>query len=741
MNLNSSSPGSSFAARIKREPSCSNDDTSKNSQESTNDDNLGRRSDDRHEATQNLFNEDGNEFIIEFECKTEFVGNDLIKKEPPVAMQKESSKNRNRKSMIDRERRSKNKLVTTQNLFDKEVSINFACKTETESNPNHILTKKVRDRPNHSLRKGQIEINVGTRNGKSNTNFDDVLNKINKKIKNPKRKSVDVRMTQVAKKSLKPNTKKAVKKRNNYSCNSCEKTFTTNEGLKAHVNSKHKGVTYVCFVCGKGITSHYHLEAHKQSVNVGKRTRACDSCDKKFATRTYPMRHVRSVHNGVEHACNVCGKKYKFKKNLKLHIDSMHRKNEHVCDICGKKFLQKHSLKIHVNAVHKRVRHACDVCGKKYKYKGSLKVHKDFEHKKIARVCDFCKKEFSQKSLLINHINAEHNGVKHACSECGKKYKFKSNLKIHIDSMHRKIEHACDICGKKYTSKSMLGHHKDSKHRKFTYTCDICGKEFKWKTSIIKHIKAAHAGITRNSQKQTSKCKGKLKVHKDSSVHDGVTQSSCGICGKTFARKAQLRIHIKAAHNCVKPAPKIRKSNRKKSNDAARNGIPDKRDLRAKQFTSRDTRKNRIDAIRKAVGHSCDVCGKKFGQQSSLRIHLDSVHNNVRPCDICGEKFRWKATLKRHIKTMHKGHTCGTCGKTFKLRIQRLIHNRNEHDTTARKSFLSKSNPKSHVDTAITGVVAHSCDVCGKKFAGEKSVKIHAGRMHKGIKSQKKNIQ
>ena len=47
----------------------------------------------------------------------------------------------------------------------------------------------------------------------------------------------------------------------------------------------------------------------------------------------------------------------------------------------------------------------------------------------------------------------------------------------------------------------------------------------------------------------------------------------------------------------------------------------------------------------------CEICGNSFANKSSLKLHIDSVHEGKKPfsCDICETSFSRKQHLKGHI--------------------------------------------------------------------------------------------
>ena len=120
------------------------------------------------------------------------------------------------------------------------------------------------------------------------------------------------------------------------------------------------------------------------------------------------------------------------------------------------------------------------------------------------------------------------------------------------------------------------------------------------------------------------------------SVHEKLKAYKCECCGKEFSQKNTLNTHLKIVH------------------------------------------KNEKD-------HKCDVCEKHFSQRE-LKKHLKIVHfleklNNYR-CMSCEKKFGDNTSLKRHVKTVHENqrqHDCNFCGKFFGIKSGLIMHVRRIH--------------------------------------------------------------
>ncbi|XP_070708316.1 zinc finger protein 502-like [Pempheris klunzingeri] len=174
-------------------------------------------------------------------------------------------------------------------------------------------------------------------------------------------------------------------------------------------------------------------------------------------------------------------------------------------------------------------------------------------------------------------------------------------------------------------------------------------------------------------------------------VHTGVEQFGCDVCGKQFKRQGVLKKHIRI-HTGEKPF-----------------GC----DVCGKQFAEQGVLKRhmRIHTGEKPFG--CDVCGKRFRRQDSLRTHI-RIHTGEKlfGCDVCGRRFTQQGHVRTHMRihTGEKPFGCDVCGKQFRrqetLRTHIRIH-------TGEKQF--------------------GCDVCGKRFADQGNLKRHV-RIHTGEK-------
>ena len=108
---------------------------------------------------------------------------------------------------------------------------------------------------------------------------------------------------------------------------------------------------------------------------------------------------------------------------------------------------------------------------------------------------------------------------------------------------------------------------------------------------------------------------------------------ACEHCGKSFALKANLDLHVKT-HNLDKP-------------------------------------------------FGCDKCDKRYKQRNSLREHVLKSHDNISKfmCSTCFEKFPSRHLLKSHERTHtgEQGYVCDDCGVAFAGK-QALEHHMSKHN-------------------------------------------------------------
>ena len=194
-----------------------------------------------------------------------------------------------------------------------------------------------------------------------------------------------------------------------YHCSACDKSYTTNDHLRVHINSFHRRITFKCEHCVKtfaqkcNLTTHIRKE-HPNKVQV-KEKHPCFHCQQKFQTFAMLERHNQDVHRDFKpHHCTQCDVSFKTLVGLKGHVDAEHIGKTYRCEECEKTFNNRSNLKKHGRVVHKQRNYECSMCDDRF----PLKRERD-EHERKHKVkeqpfeCKKCHKAFTKKKKLKKH--------------------------------------------------------------------------------------------------------------------------------------------------------------------------------------------------------------------------------------------------------------------------------------------------------------------------------------------------
>ena len=139
-----------------------------------------------------------------------------------------------------------------------------------------------------------------------------------------------------------------------FHCQSCDKSFTEERFLKAHVESSHKKVRHACHLCDKDFSQKSVLSRHIKTVHDVISKQCCVTCGLTFSQKNILVRHIKTVHNKLKtHMCSDCGKMFREARELKRHFDAVHiGLKPFKCQVCDKMFSQSVHRDAHIKNVH-----------------------------------------------------------------------------------------------------------------------------------------------------------------------------------------------------------------------------------------------------------------------------------------------------------------------------------------------------------------------------------------------------
>ena len=341
---------------------------------------------------------------------------------------------------------------------------------------------------------------------------------------------------------------------------------------------------------------------------------------KSKADKTQLLRNGRKRPNRRykkrSHKCTHCDGIFHGNTEYLIHLSETHglKKKPFHCELCPSKYSRSFLLDSHTAEVHNGTAvFTCKHCQQKFIRKCHLDAHVDDFHESGPIVkCPVCGVEHCEKKMLRHQIAAHTVEESVQCKLCDNIFPKRLRLSIHMERYHSQkkpvLEAVCPQCGKIMSSERCLETHIKFVHEKqYNYVCETCNKKCARPSDLKRHIDIAHQGIKRFNcdmcdHKVTSKAL--LPVHK-SAKHGVPMPFTCEICAKGFPSSTLVNYHVKKDHE------KFR--------------------------------------------HKCPVCSREFGVKLSMKRHMETVHQGMKPykCPGCEVSFGYKHSMDRHHKSVH----------------------------------------------------------------------------------------
>ena len=255
-------------------------------------------------------------------------------------------------------------------------------------------------------------------------------------------------------------------------CPTCGKTFRTHRYMQLHQKTHSDHKPFKCNICSTAYKCKRTLSYHEATVHKSKTGGViCELCDKVFSCQVTMKAHVNRCHIGQrDHICEHCARPFFSKRDLEVHILRRHQaKTNHQCQHCQKYFPLACNLKKHIKDVHRKATIPCEVCGKFFKTPALLKNHMNVHTRKKAFFCSICGAQFLWLTSLEQHTELHHNdgSTRYSCTECGEEFMTKRRLYLHkrrVCGDHPKRTYPCQYCDVVLSQSYSLARHMRRKH-------------------------------------------------------------------------------------------------------------------------------------------------------------------------------------------------------------------------------------------------------------------------------------
>ena len=424
--------------------------------------------------------------------------------------------------------------------------------------------------------------------------------------------------------------------------------------------------------CGKAFPLPIQLMEHIKSVHLQLEDFVCQECGDTFSTQNTLNVHIGSDHANLEYDENTASLKPELKleenssdteeeldspkamKPLDVKLELEDECSERDCTeekLDSPKALKPLDVKLELEDQsserdvtkekidsHKDPLISCEECGVVFSRSSSLLKHsRNIHGKELSRG----QKYWSRKPILLPRGYDEYKDSEPNKCKCGKTFGRSEHLKQHIKSVHLKLRDCiCDQCGDAFTTTFALKGHIKKVHDKIKdLKCSKCDMRFSDRSVLKKHEARDHTKLQRKYENKIIKAKFDEYM---------ATEPNTCKCGMTLTRSDSFQKHVKNVHlkifdhKCVECG----------SNFSDSYGL-----------------KDHINTVHPNSVHQkkykCSKCDPTFAKRYRLKKHEEETHNikslvndaliegkNVL-CETCGMSFSNKCNLNRHMKTAH----------------------------------------------------------------------------------------
>ncbi|CAH2100693.1 unnamed protein product [Euphydryas editha] len=222
-------------------------------------------------------------------------------------------------------------------------------------------------------------------------------------------------------------------------CGICDKNFPCLRQLNRHMSSHCKN--FICKECGTSYMKNGSLQQHMRFCHIPNK-RVCRKCNKTFSSLEAKREHVESSPKCWSYRCFVCSIRFMKWSAKEQHLTTVHghAKKTHSCPECGKVFTSRNSYRVHFLTTHAKVSFVCSWCGQKFSTKRNLEQHTVVHTRLSCFECHVCMKAFTRKKNLTDHLWIHSEYKRFECIVCKKQYNKGVRYRSHMKTHHPQIQ-------------------------------------------------------------------------------------------------------------------------------------------------------------------------------------------------------------------------------------------------------------------------------------------------------------